>query len=181
MPYAMTDDRLLYQSSIIRGSYFNRMLDCGPYNRWVEIALGYLPREVLDEHKENLAFISMAHRDGTRLARIICETREVIVLSEHVLPRGHAKEDQSEVRYFFYVVLHEIAHAIKKHRSPQYDSLTKEEFDAQEQEADDLAFKWFNDHIAEIANPHLTAITHVEIELAQDKSQEVMQRLLNGA
>ncbi len=178
MPYAMNNDRLLYQSSIIRGSYFNRMLDCGPYDRWVEIALGYLPREILEEHKENLAFISMAHRDGTRLARLTCETREVIVLSEHVLPNIHANEGQSEVRYFFYVVLHEVAHAIKKHRSPQYDSLTNEEFEAQEKEADDLAFKWFNDHITALANPYLPAITDEEIKLAQTKSQEVMQRLL---
>lgn len=176
----MTDERLLYQSSIIQGSYLNRMLDCGPYNRWVEIALGYLPREVLDEHKESLAFISMAHRDGMRLARVIYETREVIVLSEHVLPKVYANEGQSEVRYFFYVVLHEVAHAIKQHRSPQYDSLTEEEFEAQEQEADDLAFQWFNDHIAALANPYLPAITHEEIKLAQTKSQEVMQRLLNG-
>lgn len=48
----MTEDPLLYQPSIIRGSYFSRMLDCGPYNLRVEIALGYLPRDVLDEHKE---------------------------------------------------------------------------------------------------------------------------------
>jgi len=146
MPYAMNDDRLLYQSSIIRGSYFNRMLDCGPYDRWVEIALGYLPHEILEEHKESLAFI--------------------------------ANEGQSEVRYFFYVVLHEVAHAIKKHRSPQYDSLTDEEFEAQEKEADDLAFRWFNDHITALANPYLPAITDEEIKLPQTKSQEVMQRLL---
>jgi hypothetical protein len=174
----MTDDRLLYQSSIVRGSFFNRMLDCGPYDRWVEIALGYLPRVVLDEHKENLAFISMAHRDGSRLARAICETREVILLSEHVLPKGRTDEGQSDVRYFIYVVLHEVAHAIRKHRSPQYDSLTKEECEAQEQEADDLAFQWFNDHIAALANRCLPVITHEEIEMAQAKSQEVMQRSL---
>lgn|SRR5574340_719675 len=119
----MTDDRLLYQSSIVRGSYFNRMLGCGPYDRWVEIALGYLPRDVLDEHKEDLAFISMAHRDGCRLSRVLCETREIILLSDHVLPKGRTDEGQPDVRYFIYVVLHEVAHAIRKHKSPQYDSL----------------------------------------------------------
>jgi len=157
------------------------MLDCGPYSQRVEIALRYLPRDVLDEHKEKLVFISMAHRDGCRLARVLCETREVILLSEHVLPKAHPDERQSDVRYFIYVVLHEVAHAIKKHRSPQYDSLTDEEFDAQEQEADHLAMQWFNDHIATLANPCLPAITREEIELAQAKSQETMQRLLNGA
>ena len=177
----MTDDRLLYQSSIVQGSYFNRMLDCGPYDRWVEIALGYLPRNVLDEHKENLAFISMAHRDGCRLARVLCETREVILLSEHVLPKGYTDEGQIDVRYFVYVVLHEVAHAIRKHKSPQYDFLTKEEFEAQELEADTLAFQWFNDHIAILENPYLPAITHEEIEQAQVKSQEYMKGLLNAA
>ena len=157
------------------------MLDCGPYDHWVEIALGYLPYEVLDENKENLAFISMAHRDGTRLARVICETREVIVLSEHVLPKGGVDEGQSDVRYFIYVVLHEVAHAVKKHRSPEYDFLTKEEFETQEREADDLAFKWFNDHVAELGNKYLTAITQEEIQLAQAKSQEIMKGLCNGA
>lgn len=156
------------------------MLHCGPYDRWVEIALQYLPFDLFEEHKEKLAFISMAHRDGSRLARVTCETREVIVLSEHILPRGHTNEGQSDVRYFIYVVLHEVAHAIKKHRSPLYDSLTDDEFDAQEQEADDLAFHWFNAHIAACGNPHLPAITHEEIELAQAKSQETMKKFING-
>ncbi|MBK8335073.1 MAG: hypothetical protein IPL03_00170 [Sterolibacteriaceae bacterium] len=177
----MTDDRALYQSSIVRGSYFNRMLDCGPYDRWVEIALGYLPRDVLDEHKEDLAFISMAHRDGCRLSRVLCETREIILLSDHVLPKGRSDEGQPDVRYFIYVVLHEVAHATKKHKSPQYDSLTQEEFEAQEEEADALAFQWFNDHISLLENPHLPAITSEEIEQAQVKSQETMKALLNGA
>jgi len=171
----MIDYRLLYQSSIVRGSYFNRMLDCGSYDRWVEIALGYLPPEILDEQKENLAFISMAHRDGCRLARETCENREVILLSEHVLPKKHADEGQSEVRYFIYIVLHEVAHAIKKHRSPKYDSLANDEFEAQEKEADDLAFQWFNDHIAVLENPDLPAITHEEVEVAQAKSQDIMK------
>ena len=177
----MTDDRLLYQSSIIRGSYFNRMLDCGPYDRWFEIALGYLLRDVLDEHKENLAFISMAHRDGCRLSRVLCETREIILVSDHVLPKGQTDEGQPDVRYFIYVVLHEVAHAIRKHKSPQYDSLTQEEYQAQEEEADTLAFQWFNDHIALLENPYLPAISREEIEQAQAKSQKIMEGLQNGA
>jgi hypothetical protein len=178
--HAVTDDRLLYQSSIIRGSYFNRMLHCGPFDRRVEIALEYLPRDVLDEHKDNLAFVSLAHRDATRLARKTCETRKVIILSEHILPRPGTSEGLPEVRYFIYAVLHEVAHAIKKHRSPLYDSLTKEEFEAQEKEADDLAFRWFNEHVAARKNPSFLAITLAEIDLAQAKSQELMRKLLDG-
>lgn len=157
------------------------MLDCGSYDRWVEIALEYLPRDVLDEHKENLAFISMAHRDGCRLSRVLCETREIILLSDHVLPKGRTDEGQPNVRYFIYVVLHEVAHAIKKHKSPQYDCLSQAEFEAQEEEADALALQWFNDHIVILENPNLPAITHEEIEQAQAKSQEVMRGMLNGA
>lgn len=123
----------------------------------------------------------MAHRDGCRLARVLCETREIIILSDHVLPKGRTDEGQPEVRYFIYVVLHEIAHAIRKHKSPKYDSLIDEEFEAQEKEADALAFQWFNDHIAILENPYLPAITHEEIEQAQAKNQEVMKGLLNGA
>lgn len=152
-------------------------LDCGDYNKWVELALEYLPHEVFDEHSEKLAFISMAHRDGVRLARILCETREIIILSEHVLPRGFTDEGQSDVRYFIYVVLHEIAHAVKKHRSPLYDALTKEEMRCQEQEADDLAFQWFNDHITTLDNPYLSAITRQEIESTQTKNKDTFHRL----
>jgi len=39
--------------------------------------------------------------------------------------------------------LHEIAHAIKKHKSPKFDGLTEEQNQAQEEEADNLAFMWF--------------------------------------
>ena len=37
------------------------------------------------------------------------------------------------------VLLHEIAHALCRHRSPTRDKLTQEEFQAQEDEADNLA------------------------------------------
>src|SRR3989304_8948648 len=123
----------------------------------------------------------MAHRDGCRLARVLCETREVIVLSEHVLPKAHANAGQPDVRYFIYVVLHEVAHAIRKHRSPEYDSLTSDEVDTQEREADALAFQWFNDHITALPNPYLPVITLDEIARAQARSQEIMKELLNGA
>jgi hypothetical protein len=178
----MTDDDLLYQSWIVQGSYFNRMLDCGDWNnQWVQNALGYLPRDILHEHKERLVFVAMGQRDGCRLARALCENREVIVLAEHVLPRSGANEGQPDVRYFIYVALHEVAHAIRKHRSPLYDSLTPEEAEAQEAEADDLALKWFNDHVAELANPYLPPLTREEIEQAQTRSRATMERLHNGA
>jgi hypothetical protein len=157
------------------------MLNCGAeYNGWVEIALDYLPAEVLDEHKENLVYISTAHRDGCRLARHYCENREVIILSERVLPKKHANEGQAEVRYFIFVVLHETAHAIKKHRSPKFDALSPEENKIQEEEADQLAYEWFNQHIKELTNEHLQAITPEEVKEAKQKTQEQMKKLYEG-
>lgn len=177
----VTDDKQLYASWRIPGSYFNRMLDCGDrYNPSVQIALEYLPREILDEHKDRLAFVGMGQRDGCRLSRALCETREIVVLAERVFPRAGADEGQPEFRYFVYVVLHEVAHAIKRHRSPLYDSLTPQQNADQEAEADDLAFKWFNEHIEALANASLPQLSRQEIEVAKARSRECMEDRYNG-
>ena len=166
---------------MIEGSYFNQMLDCGDrYNQWVQYALEYLPQAVLDEHKENLVFISTAQRDACRVARHYCENREVILLSDRILPKQGANEGHTEVRYFIFTVLHEVVHAIKKHRSPKFDNLTAEENQAQEDEADKIAFEWFNEHIKERNNPYLKAITKEEINAMQAKNQTLMENLYAG-
>jgi hypothetical protein len=171
----------LYQSWLTDGSYFNRMIDCGDrYNKWVENALIYLPVEILNEHKENLVFISTSQRDACRVARAYCENREVIVLSDRVLPKRGADEGQSEVRYFIYTVLHEVAHAIKKHKSPKFDALTPQEVESQEKEADELSLSWFNQHVAEVGNPHIIPITVEEIQGVQERHQVLMEKLYEG-
>lgn len=54
----MTEDDPLYRSWMIDGTSFNRMLDCGDrYNQWVQNALEYLPRDILDQHEDRLAFL----------------------------------------------------------------------------------------------------------------------------
>lgn len=177
----MTDPDELYRSWRSEGSYLNAMLDCGDfYNGWVEIALGYLPIEVFDEQKENLVFVSTAQRDGCRLARKNCEDREVILLSERVLPKSRAKEDDSNVRYFIFVLLHEVVHAIKKHKSPKFDSLSDADNQAQETEADSLALEWFNQHIAALNSPYMKPLTVEEIEVAQEHNQQKMKEQYNG-
>jgi Zn-dependent peptidase ImmA (M78 family) len=177
----MTDTYKLYASWTIEGSYFNHMLECGDrYNQWVQIALEYLPQGVLDENKESLVFISTAQRDACRVARYYCENREVIILSERILPKQNASEDRPEVRYFIYVVLHEVAHAIKKHKSPKFDSLTEGEYQAQEAEADELALQWFNEHVEARKNPHLKKITTEEISESQKKNHGLMENLFSG-
>lgn len=177
----MTDREKLYESWMIEGSYFNQMLDCGHhYNQWVQIALEYLPEAVLDEHKEGLVFISTAQRDGCRVARRYCQNREVILLSERVLPKSGANEGQPAVRYFIYVVLHEVAHAVKKHKSPKFDNLTEQENQVQEDEAHAMAMEWFNEHVKARNNEFLKPITKQEVEEAEKKNIALMESLYAG-
>lgn len=178
----MTPQHELYRSSRIDGSYFNAMLNCHPdHNWWLELALKYLPQELLDLHKERLLFTSTAHRDACRIARHYCETREIILLSDRVLPgRSVRDETHPKARYFIYVVLHEIAHAIRNHKSHRFNGITAAENNAQEQEADALAMQWFNEHIRERNNPHLHPISEQEIKAAQITNQELMEKALAG-
>lgn len=177
----MSDRDELYRTWRSEGSYLNAMLDCGDfYNQWVEIALEYLPIEVFDDHKENLVFVSAAQRDGCRLARQNCENREVVLLSERILPKRGAIEDDPDVRYFIFVVLHEIVHAIKKHKSPKFDSLSDVDNQAQEDEADSLALEWFNRHVEALNNPYMKPVTIDEIEAAQERNQRQMKEQYNG-
>lgn len=177
----MTDTEKLYESWMIPGSFLNEMLDCGDrYNHWVEIALEYLPQTVFEENKEKLVFVSTAQRDGCRIARHYCENREVILLSERILPKQGANEGQPKVRYFIYVVLHEVAHATRKHKSPKFDGLTPEENEAQEAEANALALEWFNEHIKMRNNEFLKPITREEVQQAEKKNQDLMEKLYAG-
>lgn len=68
-------------------------------------------------------------------------------------------------------------HAIKRHRSPLYDSLTPQQMAEQEAEADELGLQWFNDHIEAIANPCLPPLTREEIEEAKSESRALMDKL----
>jgi len=157
------------------------MVDCGEnYNRWVEIALEHLPIEVLDQNKDKLVFVSTAERDGCRLARQNCENREVIVLSERVLPKRGASLGDDDVRYFVFIVLHEIVHAVKQHKSPKYDALTPDQNNAQEEEADALALEWFNAYVDAQKNPYMKRLTVEEIEAAQARSRDRMEKQYNG-
>lgn len=169
----------LYTPSLVRGSYFNRMIHCGfKYNYWVEVALSYMPPNILWEHKEKLAFIGTGAMDACRVAPALSKDREIIILSECIFPKKDVRcEDDSKARYFIFVVLHEIAHAINKHRSPLLDDLTPAEIESQEKEADDLAMLWFNEHVKAVNNRQLKAITPGEISLAKAESQKLRERL----
>lgn len=175
----MTPEQRLYGPYEVIGTNFSAMLECGPpHNFWVEVALNYLPQDVFDEHEKMFVFIAMANKDACRVARHYCETREVIVLSERILPsENDQRENSLKVRYFIFAVLHEVAHAIKNHKSPKLESLTEEEYKAQELEADELAMSWFNDYVAKRNNESLP-ITDNEIKTAQEANNKLFARLL---
>ena len=178
----MESDCDLYESFMIKGSYFNEMLDCGrEHNCWLQLALTYLPEDVLDKHKESFLFTSTATRDACRVARHYCQSREIILISERILPNKNVRnEADTKARYFIYVVLHEVAHAIKKHKSPIFDNLTREECETQEKEADELAMSWFNNHVKMRNIEGLLPITRSEIKIEQEKSQKLMKKLNDG-
>lgn len=150
------------------------LFDCGEdYEYWAAVALThYLPKGTLKENQIRLAIISMCGSDGRRLARSFYENREVIVLAEHLLCARRLTEDHPEVRYFVYVVLHELAHAIKRHLSPLLDGLTEQQAKAQETEADELALQWYNG-----ANRNLPGLSREEIEKAQAMTVDRMKSL----
>ena len=98
----------------------------------IEVALKYLPDDLFDQNTKGFLFTSTVTRDACRVARHYCQTREIILISERILPGQNVKDGTNpKARYFIYVVLHEVAHAIGAHRSPILDNLTKEECEAQ--------------------------------------------------
>jgi hypothetical protein len=177
----MRESDLLYGSWRMRGTPLNKMLHCGSYyNDWVAHALRYLPEKILAQVVDKLAIFSTAQRDGCRIARAICEEREIILLSERILPKKTAKEYHPEVRYFIFAVIHEVAHAFKNHCSLLYDHLSEEEDRAQEKEAEELALSWFNEHVRKRNILCLHPLTYEEIEEAKQKNQRLMNELYEG-
>ena len=140
------------------------IIDCAPYFWHVKTALKYLPESELHSLSGNLYITSTTSRGACRLSRALCETKEIIILSERIMPPQKPSEDDEIFRYFIFVVLHEVAHVIKKHRSPLYDELTLEEAEKQEDEANKLALDWFNAHVINRRNPNLQELSQEEIE-----------------
>ena len=123
----------------------------------------YLPADVLSAFDGRLAFVSTGDVDGVRLTKSFCRDRDVIVLSERIVPvRSDDEEFHPGYRYFIFVVLREIAHACKEHLSPLSDDLTAAQVESQKREAEELALKWFNEHASTtLFQPPLT-IAEVE-------------------
>ncbi len=125
--------------------------------RWVEIALGYLPEDVVKKEGANLAIIGVGCIGGCRLPQHY-RKREIILLSDWIFPPGGMSEGDTVGQFFIITLLHEIAHAVCRHKSPKFDKLTPEENQAQEDEADSLALDWFNRHVELRDDEYLNAI-----------------------
>lgn len=145
---------------------------CGePCGWWVYQALKFLPAGLFDEWKDKLAFYSTTGRDACRVSRAICLEREIIVLSERIVPQKTVAVTDTTARYFIFAVLHEVAHAAKKHNPPK-DALDKQ---VQEKEADKIALDWFNGHVHSVGDPDLKELTVEEVEKARTMNQKLMK------
>ena len=86
-----------------------------PCGSWVYHALKYLPPELFAEWKDKLAFYSTTGRDACHVSLSISQEREIILLSERIVP---SDGNLAAARYFIFAVLHEVAHAVRKHEPP---------------------------------------------------------------
>jgi hypothetical protein len=157
---------------MIAETYFSRMLQCGAdANSLLEhVLIYYFPRQLLDEWKDRLVFLSGARADAFRVGKKLREEREIIVISERIIPKGGGvAEDDPGRRYFVFAALHELAHVVRQHKPP--NEITADENRAQEAEADELAFGWFNAYIRRRKHPDLGEFTRKELNAAIAKSQ----------
>jgi hypothetical protein len=149
------------------------LIECGGdyANAAVRSALeSYLPADVLSAFDGRLALVSTGNVDGVRLTKSFCRDRDVIVLSERILPvKSGDEEFHPGYRHFIFVVLREVAHACKDHLSPLSDDLTAAQVESQGREADKLALKWFNEHASTtLFQPRLTI---AEVEELREKAR----------
>lgn len=150
------------------------MLFCGLRNNpRVKMALDYLPDNIWDNINGKVAFIIL-NSDACRLTSIIREYEEVIILSPWIFNYKPIPENDREVRYFIFCVVHEVAHIILKHKSPMNCSI--QENKRQEIDADDLALKWFNGHVSEEIMP----LSVEEVRVQQELNQTRLESFLSG-
>ena len=143
---------------------------------WVDRAIGWLPSDVVEHLAGRLAIVCVDSSDGRRLTSEFCQGRQLIILSERIVPRGCLSEDDSRVRYFIFVVMHEIAHAICDHQAPRELPVLSAE--GQEDEADVLAYKWLNEHLETTDQPRFST---EELSKAKAESKRVWEKAFGTA
>ena len=106
----------------------------------------------------------MEGRHGIRIHEELSKNKQLVFLSDKIWPPRGAIETGSCLRFFIFVILHEIAHIELKHSS---QNKTEEEY-----EADKMAKEWFNDHVQKINQSEsgsiLKPLTCKEIEGNKD-------------
>jgi hypothetical protein len=154
----------------------DRMFQCGEdANFWLRLVITEgPPTELMEEWHSKLTFISAFGRDGFRINAELRKSSELVFLAEHIILGGAMSEDHPVVRYFMFAALHEAAHAIRQHRPP--NEISAEESQSQEDEADALAFEWFNEYIAKRDNQYLRPLIKDEVEKAQARNQRLAGR-----
>ena len=130
--------------------------------RWIEIALEYLPQDVKADEKCSLSIIALGDMGACRLPPSYRE-REVIFLSDWLFPPPGVSEADDAGIFFITTVLHEIAHAFCRHKSPSLDALSSDQIQSQEDEADKIAVTWFNSYIDEANNQYLEKIEETRL------------------
>ncbi len=106
-------------------------------------ALQCIPLDQINHLK--ILFVCIDSSDARRLIIENYRDFEIIVISEFVVPREWKTEDDWLKKYFNYVVLHEVAHAVLKHKSPR--TLDIDQARMQEMDADSLAMTWLNGYL----------------------------------
>lgn len=124
---------------------------------WNKKALEYLPKDVKKRESKNLTIVGVGELGGCRLPKHYRE-REIILLSDWIFPPPSHSEGDETGKFLIITLLHEIAHAVLRHKSPKNDKLSPEEDEYQETEADSTAIDWYNQHIESIDNEYLTRI-----------------------
>jgi len=108
----------------------------------IEHALCCIPAEILDSI--DILFVCVDSSDARQLVMSSYLGYEIIVISEFVVSRNWRTEDHWGKRYFNFVILHEVAHAVSRHGV----SRGAEDQLRQEDEADALALEWLNDYFS---------------------------------
>lgn len=143
---------------------------------WIYTALEYLPDEVLTEEGGNIAIVSLGALGAGRLPEQYRQ-REVVVLSDWIFPPAGRSEGDATGRCFICTLLHEIAHAVQRHKSGRLDKLTPEEAQAQEEEADALAVEWFNRHVDLGGTEHMKPIDTTEFRGLVDRFAPLFEEM----
>lgn len=153
------------------------LIDSDPaQRRWIEIAFNYLPEGALKGMQAELAVIAIGRLGACRLPDQYRE-RELVLIADWLFPSAGNSEGDDTGRLFIFTLLHEIAHAVCRHKSPLLDKLSPETNQAQEDEADQLAVAWFNQHIGKQENEYLKTMRRDEFRHIIDRFSKLFDEM----